>query len=87
MPLVAGDRARIRISPPNTLLWLPAGLLPRHDHVRVSRVGGFGDVHADRGPALRVHGGWKRNIYIAMLVHCSANTVGAASALIAFVAG
>ena len=30
---------------------------------------------------------WKRNIYIAMLLHCSANTIGAALALLAFFAG
>ena len=27
---------------------------------------------------------WKRNIYIAMLLYCSANTIGAALALISF---
>jgi hypothetical protein len=27
---------------------------------------------------------WKRNIYIAMLLHCSANTIGAALSLLAF---
>src|SRR5918997_5892040 len=30
---------------------------------------------------------WKRNIYISMLLHCSANTIGAALALVAFFAG
>ena len=30
---------------------------------------------------------WKRNIYIAMLLHCSANTIGAILALISFFAG
>ncbi len=29
---------------------------------------------------------WKRNIYISMLLHCSANTIGAALALVAFFA-
>jgi hypothetical protein len=30
---------------------------------------------------------WKRNIYIAMLLHCSANTIGATLALISFFSG
>ena len=30
---------------------------------------------------------WRRNIYIAMLLHCSANTIGAALALLAFFSG
>ena len=30
---------------------------------------------------------WKRNIYIGMLLHCSANTIGAALSLIAFYSG
>jgi uncharacterized protein len=30
---------------------------------------------------------WKRNIYIAMLLHCSANTIGAALSLLAFFSG
>ena len=30
---------------------------------------------------------WKRNIYIAMLLHCSANTTGAVLALLAFFSG
>ncbi len=30
---------------------------------------------------------WKRNIYIAMLLHCFANTIGAALSLIAYFSG
>ena len=30
---------------------------------------------------------WKRNIYIAMLLHCSAKTIGAALAVISFLSG
>ena len=30
---------------------------------------------------------WKRNIYIAMLLHCSANIIGAALSLIAYFSG
>jgi membrane protease YdiL (CAAX protease family) len=30
---------------------------------------------------------WKRNIYISMLLHCSANTIGATLALLAFLTG
>ena len=30
---------------------------------------------------------WKRNIFIAMLLHCSANTIGAALALLSFFSG